>query len=596
MFSGFLHGIEIIETTVGPLPVTVVRSGVIGLIGTAPVWASPTRPPWYIPPSNATVPAWLAGDALVATFPLWNQSAVYVVGDCAVDANGNVQQVTVPGTSDASAPSWSTTLGGVTTDSGVSWKLVQLAPQYKQLNQMVLVNGSADAAGFGPRVRGYTIPYALRAIQLQGAGQVIVVNVFDRNAHVVTVTDEDNDLPGTGVQKVFVGHMGISNVKVTGSVAGIDFRVDTVNGVIYKVSGGNISDGATLVVSYQYADPANAGTGVVRNDVIGVAGPPQTGFELLPFASSQLGFGPKILISPGFSQADDVATQMRAIATRVRGIAIIDTPGGLNPIGGGASSPAVAKDVTVVQTASVADAIADRADLTTAFSAADQRAVLLYPNLMFTDGGVDPLGDDVMNPTDGPYSAWWAGACAANDLRRGYWDSPSNIVLLGPLGPDVPFVMSATDPTSDSNNLNAAGVVTTFTSFATGLRVWGNRNSAFPSTTDPAVFISVRRTLDVIEDSLEIFSLQFLDRPISNALIISILQSVNGFVRLLIQRGALVPGSKVTYDPNNNPPVQLTAGQIVFDIDLMPPPPAERITYNFHVNVELLANIGGPSA
>ena len=38
MPASFLHGVEVIETTTGPAPITVVKSSVIGLVGTAPIW------------------------------------------------------------------------------------------------------------------------------------------------------------------------------------------------------------------------------------------------------------------------------------------------------------------------------------------------------------------------------------------------------------------------------------------------------------------------------------------------------------------------------------------------------------------------------
>jgi len=83
MPASFLHGIEVLEVDNGPVPVTVVKSAVIGLVGTAPSWAVQTP---------ATAPA---------------------------------------------------------------------------VNTPALVSSARDAANFGPLVRGYTIPYALAAIQNQ---------------------------------------------------------------------------------------------------------------------------------------------------------------------------------------------------------------------------------------------------------------------------------------------------------------------------------------------------------------------------------------------------------------------------------------------
>ena len=158
---------------------------------------------------------------------------------------------------------------------------------------------------------------------------------------------------------------------------------------------------------------------------------------------------------------------------------------------------------------------------------------------------------------------------AAKDLAQGYWWSPSNTEVDGMLGPDVQLYASILDSSSDVNNLNAAGIVTVFNAFGTGLRVWGNRSAAYPSVTTPDNFISVRRTMDVIEESVELAMLQFIDQPISNALIDAILASANAFIRSLIQRGALVAGA-ASFNPAENPATQIAGGQLVFDIDVMP--------------------------
>jgi phage tail sheath protein FI len=159
----------------------------------------------------------------------------------------------------------------------------------------------------------------------------------------------------------------------------------------------------------------------------------------------------------------------------------------------------------------------------------------------------------------------------------------------------VTLYASLLDSASDVNNLNSDGIVTVFNAFGTGLRVWGNRTAAYPTVTTPDNFISVRRTMDVIEESVELAMLQFLDQPISNALITAILASINAFIRTLIQRGALVAGA-ASYNPAENPPSSVAAGQLVFDIDVMPPPPAERITFNVFIDTTLLSQLGATGA
>jgi len=129
-----------------------------------------------------------------------------------------------------------------------------------------------------------------------------------------------------------------------------------------------------------------------------------------------------------------------------------------------------------------------------------------------------------------------------------------------------------------------------FASYGTGFRSWGNRNASFPASTLPTNFISIRRVADTIEESIEYFTLQYLDAPISNAWIDSVLQSVNAFFRTLIGSGAVVDG-KAWWDASLNPATQLAAGHVVFAYSFMPPPPAERVTYKSMVDINYLTSL-----
>jgi phage tail sheath protein FI len=504
MPASFLHGIEVIEVGSGPVPVTVVKSAVIGLVGTAPSWA-------------------------------------------------------------VEAPA--------------------IAPA---VNTPTLVSSALDAAKFGPIVRGYTIPYALASIQNQGAGQVIVINVFDPARHFTAVAATAYPFNALGV--INLGHMGVASVVVTSDPAGTtyavgtDYTLDPVNGIITIVpsaSGGHIASGATVLVSFNFADP----TKVQDADVIGaIANGAYTGIQALLTTYGTMGFFAKILIAPGFSQFADVAAAEIALANKIRAVALID------------SAPSTP----------VASAISNRGVAGNAFNTSSKRAILCYPQENFFDTGLIPTGL-TLSATGaaltsqfnalavGPYSPWVAGAIAARDLANGYWWSPSNVQVGGILGPDVQLYSSAVDSASDVNNLNSNGILTVFNAFGTGFRVWGNRSSAYPSSTSPDNFISVRRTMDVIEESVELAMLQFIDQPISNSLITAILASVNSFLRTLIQRGAVVAAS-ASYDPAMNPPSQIAAGQLVFDIDVMPPPPAERLTFQTFIDVALLQQLGQTNA
>jgi len=583
MAASFLHGVEVIEINVGPLPVTVVPSAVIGLVGSAPMWAA----------SGA--------------IPRWDYNAKYAVGNQILDSNGNIQQVTVAGTSGVSAePTWATTIGATTASDGtVTWKLVTLGlvgavpgQAANIVNMPTLVGSGQQAAAFGPMIQGYSVPYALNAILQQAGGQIVVVNIFDQTKHITTVAPSAFSMPASGAQVISLGRMGISAVKVTNSgatityVQGTDFTVDHVNGLITQIGGGAITVGEALEIGFAYADPSK----IADADVVGtVSSGNYTGIQALATTYGAMGFFPKILIAPaapvtisiaqtvGSSDAA-ISAALLAMANKIRAMALID------------SLPQV----------QIATAVSNRSLSGNPFDNSSSRYVLCYPNELFTDLGLVPTGVTVSAAgtavqqvsgavADGPFSPWVAGAMSARDLAQGYWWSVSNMQITGILGPDVTLYASILDPSSDVNTLNAAGIVTVFNSFGTGLRVWGNRSAAYPSSTAPDNFIPVRRTMDVLEESVERAMMQFLDQPISNALITAVLASVNAFIRSLIQRGALVAG-KATYNPADNPPASIAAGQIVFEMDVMPPPPAERITWQTFIDTTLLSSLGNTTA
>ena len=92
MPASFLHGIETIEISTGPVPITVVKSAVIGLVGSAPLWAAIGAP------------------------AMWQPNSVTAAGQQVVDPNGNIQQCSTAGTSGGSAPTWATSLNTTTAD------------------------------------------------------------------------------------------------------------------------------------------------------------------------------------------------------------------------------------------------------------------------------------------------------------------------------------------------------------------------------------------------------------------------------------------------------------------------------------------------
>src|SRR5438445_3815735 len=104
MPASFLHGVEVFEYNLGPVPINVVNSAVIGLVGSAPLFAVPGALPLWDP-------SWM-----VQAAPGWTPSIAESVGTLIVDFNGNTQKVTTAGSTGTSVPAWGPTLGATTSD------------------------------------------------------------------------------------------------------------------------------------------------------------------------------------------------------------------------------------------------------------------------------------------------------------------------------------------------------------------------------------------------------------------------------------------------------------------------------------------------
>lgn len=287
----------------------------------------------------------------------------------------------------------------------------------------------------------------------------------------------------------------------------------------------------------------------------------RTGLKIIDEFYSRFGFTSKIILVPVYCESSAVASEMIALCETHRAIALIDAPAGLT-----------------VQQAINARGTGGQLN-TSAY-----RAVICYPHLKVYDTATNQERLE-------PFSQRLAGVIAKVDHENGYWWSPSNNEILGIIGIERNITASINDPQAETNILNENGIVTVFNSFGTGYRVWGNRSAAWPAKTDPKNFINVRRTADIIAESIEYSTMQWLDKPITVA-IDGVLSQVNAFIRVLIGRGALVDG-KCYFLKDKNPEVELANGHLTFTYEIMPPTPAERITFEQVINVDLLKKLIG---
>ncbi|MEY8099025.1 phage tail sheath C-terminal domain-containing protein [Falsihalocynthiibacter sp. S25ZX9] len=269
------------------------------------------------------------------------------------------------------------------------------------------------------------------------------------------------------------------------------------------------------------------------------------GVHALIGAESVLGFSPRILIAPGFTHqrpddlANPVVAELQGIADRMRAVVIADGP--------------------------------NTTDAAAVASAGDFGSSRIYM--------IDPwhkvmVGSDVL---DVPPSSRVAGLIAKSDNDVGFWASPSNQLISGIIGTTRAVDFKLGDPNSRANLLNESKVATTIRQ--NGFRLWGNR-----SVTDDTkwIFLSVRRTADIINDSLLRAHLWAVDRGITKTYVEDVEEGVNAYLRDLTALGAIL-GGKCWADPDLNSAANIALGKVFFNFDFTPVYPAEHVTFRSHL-------------
>lgn len=270
-------------------------------------------------------------------------------------------------------------------------------------------------------------------------------------------------------------------------------------------------------------------------------------------AESRLGVVPRILIAPGFTHqrdttANPVVAELVGIADRLRAVIVADGPNTTD-----------------------ADAITYAGDF------GSSRVYVVDPWVL----KVDSDGQTVQAPA----SPCVAGLIAKSDNDRGFWWSPSNQAINGIVGTVRPVDFTLGDANARANLLNEAGVATIIRH--DGHRLWGVRSLS----DDPKwMQLNVRRTADLINDSLLRAHLWAVDRNISATYIEDVTEGVRAYLRSLVNIGAIL-GGDCWADPDLNTPDQIAQGKVYFDFDFTPAYAAEHITFRSQLTNDYLVEI-----
>ena len=261
-------------------------------------------------------------------------------------------------------------------------------------------------------------------------------------------------------------------------------------------------------------------------------------------SKSILGVTPRILIAPGFS-VNEVITELISIADRLRAIIVADCPA----------------NETNSNLISFVDV------------GASSRVYAVYPEVINTKNATVPA------------SSYVAGVIARTDNDEGFWVSPSNKAINGIIGLSKPIDFTLGDSSCRANYLNEQKIATIINQ--NGYKLWGNRSTAGEGAYQ---FLCVRRTADVISDSILQSHLWAVDRNIVKNYLTDVTENVNAFLAALKSQGAILAG-KCVANKELNTAQNISEGKVYFDFEFTPAYPAEQVTFRAYLNNENIETV-----
>jgi hypothetical protein len=391
-----------------------------------------------------------------------------------------------------------------------------------------------------------TLLDAVNAIFAQGAAVIVVVRVAEGTSEAESWSALVGDpVAKTGVW-AFLNSRSILKI-IPKILVAPGFTSDRpTNGV----SGANLTAGGTgydiTTTATVSAAPAGGRTALASVDVVGGA---VVGVTISDPGFGYTGAAPTITIHGPTGASGAVATAtlghvanpvgvaLASIVDRLRAIALLDGPG-----------------------TNYNDSVSYRDDY------GSQRVMVIDPGVLKFDTNLSAY-------VVAPASAYAAGIQAAVDAAKGFWFPFSNNVINDIGGPARPIDYMINDANSEANILNENQVTTII--HDDGYRFWGLRGTG---DDDLWAQLSVRRTADMVYESLETAMRSCMDKPFSYALLRFIMDSVNSYLAQLVERGALI-GGKCWIDPTQNTAATFAGGELYVNFDIEPAASLEHLIF-----------------
>jgi phage tail sheath protein FI len=415
------------------------------------------------------------------------------------------------------------------------------------LDTPVLIASRSDWAGIGTTG---TLPTALDLIYDQAGAVVVLVRVAAGQTEAETLTNIIGGTDNSG------NYLGVQCFLAAENIAGYAPRVLVAPGFTHQRSANGI---LAIPVS-------NQGAGYVTAPTVTISGGGGSGATAVAVLGTGADAGKVVSITitnPGSNYSSAPTVTIGA-----------PPEGGTQAVAGTATRGAVRSRVL-----SELLGIANRL-----------RAVIIADGPNTNDSAAIQVADDfgsdriyvvdpwvLRNGENTPASPAVAGLINKIDNERGFWWSPSNNEIAGIEGTARQIDFALGDYTSRANLLNENKIATIVRE--QGFRLWGNRTLSV----DPKyAFLSVRRTADMINESILRGHLWAVDRCITATYLEEVTESVREYLRSLKARGAIL-GGDVWVDPELNTPTSISSGNVVFDFSFTPPFPAERVTFRSHL-------------
>ena len=417
------------------------------------------------------------------------------------------------------------------------------------LNTPVLITRRGEMAGLG---EAGTLQPALDLIYDQAGAVVVVIRVAQGADERATITNVVGGINGTTG-----AYEGVHAFLASENAVGFAPRVLIAPGFTHQRTANGI---LTIPVTTQ-------GSGYTIAPAVTIAAPPAGGAQATAVAVLGTGVNAGKVVSitvtnPGEGYTSNPTVTIAAPTSGVQAVAGTPTRG-------------TVRSRVLAELLGIANRL---------------RAVIIADGPNTTDAAAIQLNDDfgsdriyVIDPwvlvagEAVPASSAVAGLINKVDNERGFWWSPSNNEIAGIEGTARAIDFTLGDYTSRANLLNEQKIATIIRE--QGFRLWGNRTLA----SDPLyAFLSVRRTADMINESILRGHLWAVDRCITATYLEEVQESVRGYLRSLKARGAIL-GGDVWVDPELNTPAAISSGQVFIDFSFTPPYPAERVTFRSHL-------------